>query len=153
MGWASPIGGHHLKSTEAKQKIPEPFRVYQHMGYYDYNATPIAPSGTKVLVHETPAQRKFFGAHGIKGWYIGPALKYCRCFQCYIPPTASIRNALAVEWFPHKIPLPKTTTEEYLKQVASDLLTILKTTNGQAFPNLEYGNKVMKTFQQRATIL
>ena len=122
-------------------------------GNFDYNATPMAPPGTKVLVHETPAQRKTFGAHGVEGWYIGPALNHYRCFQCYIPSTASIRHALTVEWFPHKVPFPKTTTEEYLRQIASDLISILKTKNVKTFPNLEYGNKVLNAFQQIATIL
>jgi hypothetical protein len=58
-----------------------------------------------------------------------------------------------VEWFPHRVPFPETTTEEYLRQIASDLVTILKTKNIKTSPNLEYGNKVMDAFQQIATIL
>jgi hypothetical protein len=95
-------------------------------GNYDYNAHPIAPPGTRVMVYETPAQRNTFGAHGVEGWYIGPALNHYRCFTCFIPTTASRRHALTVEWFPHRVPIPKTTTEDYLKQTANDLLHILK---------------------------
>ena len=46
-----------------------------------------------------------------------------------------------MEWFTHKILLPKTKTEEYLKQVASDLLAITITKNVQVFPKLEYGKE------------
>ena len=42
-------------------------------GPYDFNCTPIAPLGTKNLVHEKPAIRSTWAPHVVEGWYIGPA--------------------------------------------------------------------------------
>ena len=71
-------------------------------GNFDYNATPMAPPGTKVLVHEKPGNRKTWAGHGTEGWYIGPSLEHYRCYKCYMPTTHSERNADTVEFFPQQ---------------------------------------------------
>ena len=47
----------------------------QIFGQYDYNRTPIAPPGTKVVVHEKPHQRGSWDPHGKDGYYAGPAME------------------------------------------------------------------------------
>ena len=42
-------------------------------GPFDFNRTPIAPLGTKFLVHEKPAVRGTWAPRGVVGWYVGPA--------------------------------------------------------------------------------
>jgi hypothetical protein len=39
-------------------------------GAFDYNKTPLAPTSTKVLIHETPNRRRTWAVHGVDGWYI-----------------------------------------------------------------------------------
>ena len=39
---------------------------------FNYNATPLAPPGTQVIIHETPTVRGTWASHGVKGWYLGP---------------------------------------------------------------------------------
>jgi hypothetical protein len=51
---------------------------------FDYNATPMAPPGCKVLVHEKPSQRASWAPHGVTGWYLGPAIEHYRCYRCYV---------------------------------------------------------------------
>ena len=41
-------------------------------GNFDFNATPLAPPGTKVLVHEAASNRPSFSTHAVDNWYIGP---------------------------------------------------------------------------------
>ena len=36
-------------------------------GVFDYNKTPLAPPGTKVLVHDAPSNRKTWAPHGTDG--------------------------------------------------------------------------------------
>ena len=43
-------------------------------GNYDYNAHPMVPPGTKVMVHSKPNNRKSWEYHGKLGWYVGPSL-------------------------------------------------------------------------------
>ena len=47
-------------------------------GAFDFNRTPLAPPGTKVIVHETPKQRATWDDHGQEAWYIGPAAFHYR---------------------------------------------------------------------------
>jgi hypothetical protein len=41
-------------------------------GQYDFNRSPMAPPGTRIIAHETPNQRRTWAPHGQYGWYLGP---------------------------------------------------------------------------------
>lgn len=92
-------------------------------GQFNFNATPLAPPGTKVVVHHK--NRKTYGVHGLDGWYIGPSMHHCRCYECFIPSTGGKMNADTVEFFPQHIPFSNVTSEQYLHHAASDILHIL----------------------------
>ena len=92
---------------------------------FNFNQTPLAPPVTRVLVHKTTEQRTSFAPHGVDGCYIVPSLDNYRCYNCYIPSTAGTRNAISVDWFPHQIPFPKVTTDDYLTQTAEDMLSLI----------------------------
>ena len=51
----------------------------QMHGHYDFNRTPLAPPGIRVLVHIKPHERTTWSPHGADGWYTGPALDSYRC--------------------------------------------------------------------------
>jgi hypothetical protein len=93
-------------------------------GPFDFNKTPLAPPGTRVIVHITPDQRSNMAPHGVDGWYVGPSPKHYRCHKCHLPSTHRTRDALTVDWFPHHVPFPKVTNDEYLRQTATDMLTV-----------------------------
>ena len=67
-------------------------------GPFDFNRTPIAPLGTKVLVHEKPAVRGTWAPHAINGWYVGPARQHYRCYTVYIPSTKGTRQSETVKF-------------------------------------------------------
>jgi hypothetical protein len=48
---------------------------HQLRGPYSYAATPIAPPGMRVVIHEKPDKRPSWGYHGTDGFYVGPALQ------------------------------------------------------------------------------
>ena len=54
-------------------------------GVFDYNKTPIAPPGCKIVVHEPPNKRGTWDIHGVDGWYLGMAPDHYRCHRVYIP--------------------------------------------------------------------
>jgi hypothetical protein len=68
-------------------------------GNFDFNKTPLAPPGTRVVVHVTPNQRANVASHGINGWWVGPSKGHCRCHKCHIPSTYGVRDALTINWF------------------------------------------------------
>ena len=45
-------------------------------GAFDFNRTPLAPPGTRVVVHKTPDNRRTWVPHRVDGRYLGPALDH-----------------------------------------------------------------------------
>ena len=124
-------------------------------GNFDFNATPLAPSGTRIVAHLSHDTRTSFGQHGQVGWYIGPSLEHYRCWKCYFPDTNSTRDVLTVDFFPEKIPIPRFTTELYLQQTAEDMLHLLQTPSSQSPPltPLSFGAPIFNAYAELASIL
>jgi hypothetical protein len=122
-------------------------------GPFDFNKTPLAPPGTRVIVHITPDQRSNMAPHGVDGWYVGPSPEHYRCHKCYIPSTHRARDALTVDWFPHYVPFPKVMNDEYLRQTATDMLTLLQDQAVNPIPSLTYGSPITNAYIQVAQIL
>jgi hypothetical protein len=81
--------------------------------------------------------------HGIDGWYVGPSIEHYRCHKCYISSTFGVRDALTIDWFPHKnVPFPKVTADEYLRQAATDMLTLIQDKAAHPIPSLTYGSNI-----------
>ena len=56
--------------------------AYGHVwGNFDFNKTPIAPLGIKLLVHIKPEIRESWAPRATNGWYIGQALRYYCCYR------------------------------------------------------------------------
>ena len=68
-------------------------------GAFYYNKTPLAPPGTKVVIHENPDKKYSWAAHGVDGWYLGPALEHYLCYRVYVTNTRADRNSDTVKFF------------------------------------------------------
>jgi hypothetical protein len=90
-------------------------------GAFDYNKTPLAPPGTKVLIHETPNRRKTWAVHGVDGWYLGGAPEHYRCYRVYATKTRAERIARTVEFFPHFGHMPQLSSADAAIRAAIDL--------------------------------
>ena len=49
---------------------PRQFGYDQLPGEFNYNATPLAPPVTQVIIHEKPAVRGTWASHGVNRWYL-----------------------------------------------------------------------------------
>jgi hypothetical protein len=95
-------------------------------GTFDFNRTPLAPLGTRVIIHEKPAQQLSWAPHGKKdGWYMGHAPKHYRCYQIYVTSMAATRIADTVEFFPREYNMPKTSSTDNVKLAARALIHAL----------------------------
>ena len=121
-------------------------------GNFDFNKTPLAPLGTKVVVHLKPDQRASWAYHGQAGWYVGPSREHYRCVKCYIPESGRERDVDTLQFFPKSIPFPQATTEDYLQQAAADIVTLLQKPP-TSLPYLAYGDKTKNALIQIATLL
>ena len=83
-------------------------------GQFDILATPIAPLGMKVLVHDTPEKRGSWQVHGKLGYYVGRALLHYRCHTVYMVDSHATRISDCLAWFPVGIKMPGTSLIEEL---------------------------------------
>jgi hypothetical protein len=96
------------------------------MGTFGYNRTPMAPPGTKIVVHEKPIQRRTWDPHGVDGWYIGPATERYRCYRVFINKTHSERITDTVKFFPQEIEMPYPTPTEIAVEATKTLIRTLQ---------------------------
>ena len=94
-------------------------------GQFDFRSTPLAPPGTKVVVHSKPEKQASWDPNGREAWYVDPSLNHYRCLRCYFPDTRHEVNADTLVFFLHDIPFSQVTADDFIKQAASDIITQL----------------------------
>jgi len=115
-------------------------------GQFDYNRTPLAPPGTRVLVHEKPSARDSWSPHSVDGWYIGPALESYRCFKVWI------WDSRTLEWFPSKVTLPLASSIDLIIAAANDIVHALNHPSAGS-PLAPLANSEVETLRNVAEIL
>jgi hypothetical protein len=50
-------------------------------GPFDFNKTPLAHMGCRVLIHAKPAMHRSWDYRAKQGFYVGPALNHYRCYE------------------------------------------------------------------------
>lgn len=97
-----------------------------HGKKYNFDTKPMAPIGTKVIIHNKSAERNTWGAHGQAGWYVGPALAHYRCFKVVPNATGITRVTDTLEFFPETLKMPGSSPTEALTAVLKDLLVAIE---------------------------
>ena len=139
-----------LRSSRTNPKLSSYAYLF---GNFDFNKTPLAPPGTKIVIHNRPTTRPSWGFHGDEGFYIGPAMDHYRCVKCYIPKTRAVRVSDTVAFFPTTVPLPFTSLEDHLRSAASDLVTLLSPQSPSSFPTLSLNDNTRTAIKQIAKLL
>ncbi len=65
-----------LRFSRRNPKISANQEVY---GSFNFNKTPLAPLGTKVLIYDDPTSQASWAPHATDGYYVGPANNHYRC--------------------------------------------------------------------------
>ena len=94
-------------------------------GIHNFNATPLAPPGTKCIAHEKSSECRTWAPHEQHGWYVGAAPKHYRCYQIYIPKTQGTRICDTVEFLPTHCKMPNVSAHDAAIYAANDLITAL----------------------------
>ena len=76
-------------------------------GDFDFNRTPLALPGIRVIMFEVPTKICTFAQHGVEGWHLGPSPEHYRCYTVYFPATNVERIVKTVDFSPHNLPVPK----------------------------------------------
>lgn len=123
-----------LRGSRINPRLSAWAQVY---GSYDYNRTPIAPPGTRVLAHEPSTVRGTWAPRAKEGWYVGPALDSYRCFCVWMDDTRHTRIVEKCTWFPTKVRLPVPTTSSLITEALQALANVLAHQDTQdLIPNL-----------------
>ena len=80
-----PTGHTKLKPPAVTQINPRLSEEAQLNGAFNYNRILMDPPGTKLLIHETPQQRRTWELHCRERWYIGTAPLHYRCYLICVP--------------------------------------------------------------------
>jgi hypothetical protein len=107
-----------LRTSRINPKLSASTHIY---GQYDFNRSPMAPPGTRIIAHETPNRRRTWAPHGQDGWYIGPALEHYRCYTVYITKTRGEHVVETVDFFPENFKLPFPSAQDLATKAAAEL--------------------------------
>ena len=125
--------------------------AYAHMyGNFNYDATPMAPAGTKAIIYNSADTRGSWDQRGEDGWYVGPAQEHYRCYRAINKKTRSAVTTDTIELYPTYVNIPTLTPAESLMIAATDLTKAII----QAKPKqLQIDNQQLQQLQQLAKIL
>ena len=139
-----------LRSARSNPKLSAHAYLF---GEFNFNATPLAPPGTKVLMHKQVDNRTSWGPHGREAWYIGPSLNHYRCVKCFVTDTRKELDSDTVTFFPKNIKFPAVTTDDFLRQSALDIISILSHPPPSTVPTLEAGDETRNALLKIAEAL
>jgi hypothetical protein len=117
-----------LRGSRINPKLSAYAQVF---GHFDFDKTPIAPPGTRIMVHEKPKDRSTWAPHAVDGWYLGPALKHYRCFRAHIWATGKERISDTVTWYPQHVKMPLASSVDIIHAATSEIVKALQ----QPVPN------------------
>ena len=114
---------NHLRPYSANPSVSAFHGTYGRS--HDFINHPIAPIGTKVLIHEAPGVRRTWAPHGVPGFYLGPSLEHHRSYRVFCTATRAERVSDSLAWFPTALKMPGSSVAELLLAGIADLVTAL----------------------------
>jgi len=95
-------------------------------GAFDFNRTPIAPPGIRVLVHVKPSMQCTWAPHGSAGWYLGPALHSYQCYTVWIMEMWAQWICDTLMWLLTKLPMPTASSIDLVLAGIQDISSALQ---------------------------
>ena len=113
-----------LNLLRASRLNPKLSAYAQLEGTFDFTRTPLAPPGTRVIIHEKLTTCQTWALHGTDGWYLGPALHHYQCYRVWVPRTHAQHIVDTISFFPKAVPLPELTHKDAAIQAAREPISI-----------------------------
>ena len=126
----------------------------QLFGTFDYNGTPLASLGTKVIIHIKTSQRASWDPHGKEGWLTGPALHHYRHFEVAVAETGGLRVSDTIEFLATKYNMPNTSSEDQITAAIDELSSTIKHPQQRTpFLNGDTTNNILQEFVESCKLL
>jgi hypothetical protein len=103
--------------------------LYTHKaleGTFLFDAMPMAPLGTEVLVHQKPSRCKIWGYHAAKAWYLSHAAAHYRCICVIMKDTGGEPVMDMFQYQHHAIPVPAIMATGFILEAARRLTDAIK---------------------------
>ncbi len=94
-------------------------------GYFKFDATPMGPLGSRVLLHAKPELRKSWDFRSQDGFYVGPALQHYRCYTILKKESHAIVISDTVRFCHHTLTVPNLTAEDKIIHALQALTTAM----------------------------
>ena len=95
-------------------------------GEFHFDATPIAPPGSEMLMHEKPNRRRTWGFNAKKAWYLGPCFQHYRSCRGILPSTGGERISDTVKFRHHAMSISSLTPADRILEAAKQLDAAIK---------------------------
>ena len=95
-------------------------------GTFNYRQTPLAPLGTKVIIHERPKQRASWASHGKPGFLVNRAKNHYRSLEISVEKTRGTRMSDAIKILPTKYIMPKTSSNDRIIAALEEIAEAVK---------------------------
>ena len=119
-----------LNLLRASRVNPQLYAYAQIHGAFDYNRTPLAPPGIRVLAHIQPEDKRPFAPHAEAGYYLGPTMNHYRCHRIWFLATNLERIVQTLKWFlAYDIKMPIASRDALIITAVQELTAALKSTN------------------------
>ena len=116
-----------LNCMRASAVNPDISAYAQMHGNFDFQAHPIAPIGTPVIIYEAPkTHRASWAPHGVPGFYLGTSLPHYRSHIVWATDSQALRITDTVSWHPKHLHLPGSHPSELIDALIRDLLVALR---------------------------
>jgi hypothetical protein len=113
-----------LRGSALNPSISAWHQLHGHI--FDWDATPLAPPGTKVIIHDRSDSRGSWQVHGSEGFYIGPAMDHYRCWRVLVSKSGAERVSDTIEWFPKKTVMPGASLKELFTANIEELILLIR---------------------------
>ena len=112
-----------LSPSRLNTKISAYMQVH---GNHNFSKHPLAPVGCKIIIRNRTNERPSWSDHGLRGFYIGPAIKHYRYYVCFMSESKALRISNTVDFFPTTCADPTMSAAGRLWMIITDLLDVLK---------------------------
>ena len=111
---------------------------------FNYQRTPLAPLGTKVIIHKRPDQRKIWDKHGLLGFLVNRAKDHFRSHQVTVTKIGATRVSDAIELLLTKNTMPKTSSNDQINEAFEEIADALNNTKlKEGFLNGNKENEIL----------
>ena len=95
-------------------------------GPYNFDATPMAPPGCKVIAHAKGSTRLSWDFRGKCGYYVGPALSHYRCYKVIRTATQAVVVSDTVTFQHHTLAIPTISPKDRIIHCLRSLVTAVR---------------------------